>query len=287
MRLRCMASPSSGRNTQPTRPASTLGRTGDSSTHVGVAPGRGAGARMEGVGNAAAPIARRCRAAGSGWCRAPRRSLRAPRSVSKCTTCMSPCTPASVRPAQTVVTGCAANWVSACFQLVLHGAARRLALPAFVGLPVVADAESQPHWRAFKEVRGSADFGEKSLGPVLEVAGGLGQDFLGQAACAIRVADGVELLGQRQLGGQRVAAGVVEAAWRSGTRPACSPAPRPCRGRWLRRAAAVGSPGRSSDSAPRSNSIMPASAAGAAAAAAGCGGFWRRGSRSSGCSRRA
>ncbi len=52
------------------------------------------------------PTAPRCRRAGSGWCRASRRRVRAATSVSKCTTCISACTPASVRPAHSVEMRC-------------------------------------------------------------------------------------------------------------------------------------------------------------------------------------
>ena len=60
-------------------------------------------------------------------------------------------------------------------QLVLDGVARKLALPAFVGLPVVGDPQRQPHWQAFRRANrrpgsGSADFREETLSPALQVA---------------------------------------------------------------------------------------------------------------------
>jgi hypothetical protein len=114
-----IASPSSGCIDQPTRPAVEAGphRRLRAARRGSGGPGRwrGNGTRRA----PAAPTARRCRAAGSGWCRAPRRRARARWSVSKCTTCIRPCTPASVRPAHSVdrATGCAANFARAASSL--------------------------------------------------------------------------------------------------------------------------------------------------------------------------
>ena len=50
------------------------------------------------------------------------------------------------------------------FQLVLHRSARALALPAFVSLTVVADAEGQPHNTIIDPRRCSMELGEQMLG---------------------------------------------------------------------------------------------------------------------------
>ena len=52
--------------------------------------------------------------------------------------------------------------------------------------------------------KGLADFVQEALRANLERAGGFGHDFLGHETRAFCVANGMELLGERQLGGQRV-----------------------------------------------------------------------------------
>ena len=93
----------------------------------------------------AAPIAPRCR--GGRKRLVPRTQENGARStaVSKCTTC--------IRRVDAGIGAAGAERGDRLrgelrerrFQLVLHGAARELALPALVGLSVVADAERQPH----------------------------------------------------------------------------------------------------------------------------------------------
>src|SRR6185369_171758 len=57
-----------------------------------------------------------------------------------------------------------------------------------------------------RDTKGSGDFREESLGLLLQVPGCFCQDFLGQAARTVRIADGIELLRQGEFGGQGVAA---------------------------------------------------------------------------------
>jgi hypothetical protein len=45
------------------------------------------------------------------------------------------------------------------FQTVLHGAARTLALPAFVRLAVITDAQREPHRQAFDRAEWETEIG--------------------------------------------------------------------------------------------------------------------------------
>ena len=203
-----IASPSSGCIDQPTRPASRLGphRRLRAARRRSAAP-RALARQWNCVGHRLRPLHRDVGAAGSGWCRAPRRTARARAAVSKCTTCIRPCTPASVRPAQSVEMGCAANLRERGFELVLHRAARELALPAFVGLSVVADAERQPHGRAQRGRRAdrlSASSAEQLLGAAALRSPELRQRLLRPASARLRRRRcALNSSRQRQLGGER------------------------------------------------------------------------------------
>ena len=126
----CIASASSSCTTCQTRPLSSAGGRG------GRGCGRDNGARWpkSGHGNRArrarlpAPqsaAGRRNGSARRGLCR-----LRNSFSRSKCATCPSACTPASVRPAPVTVTGSPESLTDRLFQRALHRRAIVLALPA-------------------------------------------------------------------------------------------------------------------------------------------------------------
>ena len=101
--------------------------------------------------------------------------------------------------------------------------------------------------------------------------GCFGQDFLGQAARAVRVADGVELLRPARAwwpAGSPPLSSILEAAGAAGVEPVPPSAVGQRLAGCAERAAAAACR-RSRDRAPRSNSIIPASATGAGAAFTG------------------
>ena len=137
-----MASASSGRKTQPTRPCSSAGRTGDSSSTIAVAPPARAVAGVEVGADRPAPLHRdvaRQVAVGAAHpgerLALDRRCRSAPPGSAHARRCRC-------GRRRRCATGAAAKARQRLLEPVLHRAAVGLRLPAVVGLPAVADRPS-------------------------------------------------------------------------------------------------------------------------------------------------
>ena len=223
-----IASPSSGYRT------SRRGRHPGSGAPATATARRGSAvrARWRGSGTASGTGCAHCTAMSSGRKRlVPRTQEKGARStaVSKCTTCIRRMHAGIGAAGAERGDGLGGEAAERSLQLVLHGAARGLALPAFVGLAVVADAEGQPHGGIGGRPAAQRNSAEQLLGFGLDVARAFGSHFFDQRAGAFDVAERLQFARQRELDGMRAFAAFFQrlAGGRARYRRGCGPTGRP------------------------------------------------------------